>query len=998
MIDYIRKSFKKVIYFIQGSFLIYFFISGRFLLAQEFHFHKFTEKDGLAGSAIFCIQQDKHGFMWFGTDMGVSRFDGKTFENFSPSEGAAGYGVELFFQDARKRLWMQAQNNKVTIFDPASQRFLTEKNDTALSVINQYKIAGDIFIDNNGRIWFLNDEQYLFYEPKSKQVTEVLSGTVTGTIINGTRGPLLLLPKNNKALFYSNNKLDSVPQRYFVENYSPSVWRDKDGSIVFFSFEGLIRQKDTNQQLIFPFHNSLNNIRPSFLRITRNKQAWIGTYGNGIYIFDLNHPEKPPVNLCPGKPISEIFEDAEGNIWFAVINEFIGMIPYTARDTRVYRKHTQANTEQCHSVLSLGNGKVFAGFNQGKMSVFENETETELEVPGLPQYLKKQYNRIFCSVRHQNDIWIGTRQLGLIHYNPEKGCFHIVECFHEQTKVNYKLWAILDMFLGMDSLYFIGYGDKPVRQLFSVSKSCSDGHHAISRPSYVLNNTMSAIYVDGTNWFWIGTDKGLYRVKHNNKEWLSVNNPILKSEITHINEAQGFGLLVGTMDSGVYVLRDNKVAYRFDISKGLCHNQIRKIKVHGNDVFIVTASGVSYFQLRNRQMLWVKNFTKGNYLGSSNTYDLDIDDKSIYVAGFAGISIIPVSELYRKHNPVPKLAIVSVYLGDSNITVLKSPAFNYGFSRLKISYKGFYFQEPDAVNYRYRLKENEPWNYTKVTEIEIPGLRHGKYHFQVQSRIHSGPWSPVRSYHFEIRAPFWLSNGFIILVILVITGLVYLIVRARIQRINKINKIKLAALSAELQALRSQLNPHFIFNALNSIHEYVLQNDPQKASRYLTDFASLMRTILEFSRSELITLNEELNFLKKYLTIEQLRFLRKFDFQFEISPEINIEECEIHSMLLQPFVENAILHGISGISDKGLLTIRFKKEDKKLIVDVEDNGIGYSGNNENKKKRESMALKIFQDRIAKFEISGEEILYTFTNLASPQRGTKVSLIFNNYFE
>jgi LytS/YehU family sensor histidine kinase len=161
------------------------------------------------------------------------------------------------------------------------------------------------------------------------------------------------------------------------------------------------------------------------------------------------------------------------------------------------------------------------------------------------------------------------------------------------------------------------------------------------------------------------------------------------------------------------------------------------------------------------------------------------------------------------------------------------------------------------------------------------------------------------------------------------------------------------------------MNPHFIFNALNSIGSYITNKDGTTAKNYLNKFSGLMRETLENSHKETITLKEDFEILKTYLDIERKRFSEGFDFKLKIDSELDPENILVPPMMLQPFVENSIWHGISGLNYKGVLEIEVKKEDDKLLYAIDDNGIGRKKSNKNNKgyKKQSLGIKITKDRI-----------------------------------
>jgi hypothetical protein len=210
---------------------------------------------------------------------------------------------------------------------------------------------------------------------------------------------------------------------------------------------------------------------------------------------------------------------------------------------------------------------------------------------------------------------------------------------------------------------------------------------------------------------------------------------------------------------------------------------------------------------------------------------------------------------------------------------------------------------------------------------------------------------------------------------LILSAFAFFIVRQkRNQQLSKQNEI-------EQKLLRSQMNPHFIFNSLGAIQSFMMKNDGRKAAFYLSSFSSLMRSILKNSREESITLLEEKQTIENYLQLHQLRLGDKFSFNIDISEDLDADNTFLPPMLVQPFVENAILHGIEKLEENGLVSVTFNKDGKYLIINVEDNGPGIEHDTEGQNiKHISYALQIFKERVANLMKSqGIEISHTISN-------------------
>ena len=236
-----------------------------------------------------------------------------------------------------------------------------------------------------------------------------------------------------------------------------------------------------------------------------------------------------------------------------------------------------------------------------------------------------------------------------------------------------------------------------------------------------------------------------------------------------------------------------------------------------------------------------------------------------------------------------------------------------------------------------------------------------------------------------LRNQQWAYSAFIILILVLLIS--FLLLRQ--------NKLRAQQKTAQLkhQLLRNQMNPHFIFNALTAIQSYVYENNPKAAGVYLSSFAKLVRAILENSRKEYITLDKEIQWLENYLKLQLLRFDHQFEYQINLDPQLDSYELLIPPMLTQPFIENALEHGLKNIDYKGKITIQFTIEATQLLkISVEDNGIGYSPPSSHATStHNSLATKITQERLLFLNKNQANDIHFSIKPAQPS-GTIVSFI------
>ena len=382
----------------------------------------------------------------------------------------------------------------------------------------------------------------------------------------------------------------------------------------------------------------------------------------------------------------------------------------------------------------------------------------------------------------------------------------------------------------------------------------------------------------------------------------------------------------------------------------------------------------------------------------------------IVFGGRTDITIADPAELRRNTEiPVPYV---------DELQVLNQPIdFVANGSALQLSHKQNFFSikfsakaftMPKDVRFRYRLIGFDDW--TEVTGrrfanyTNVPG---GDYVFQLQAANNEGIWNEkIVELPIHLGTPFWLTWWFRISLILIVAFGAYWLYRFRVEQVKRKQKLKSdyekKLANVEMSALLAQMNPHFLFNSLNSIDSYIIRNESKKASEYLNNFARLMRLILQNSRSNYINLKDELEALELYMQMEGIRFKNKFNYSITIDEDIDSSSIVIPPMLIQPYVENAIWHGIMHKTNgtEGMVKINISRNDDDLLCVIEDNGIGrkkaaaLKDQKQNNHKR-SMGMQIIQDRIEiinkLYNMNASVNIYDMEDELGNARGTKVEL-------
>ncbi|MEQ8323754.1 MAG: histidine kinase [Vicingaceae bacterium] len=331
-----------------------------------------------------------------------------------------------------------------------------------------------------------------------------------------------------------------------------------------------------------------------------------------------------------------------------------------------------------------------------------------------------------------------------------------------------------------------------------------------------------------------------------------------------------------------------------------------------------------------------------------------------------GETIITINDV------LPKAVISGIRVNMKDTVLQDLYQLGHNENLIEVEFAGLINNRPEAVQFKYKLSgKDTAWTYSTVNKSVYQGLEPGTYNFYVYAQSKQGSWSEnPGSLAFIIAPPFYKTQTFYVL-ILIGLGFVIILVILLLEQLKRRNRMKeeefkKRVLQSELQALRAQMNPHFTFNTLSSIQNYISKNDGENASKYLSKFAKLIRMIMENAKQTDVPLEDEMNALKLYLELESLRLRDKFDYKIEVDKEIDQQYTRIPSMLIQPYVENAIWHGITNKEGKGRLTVEVIKNGSYLKCIIDDDGIGRKAAmkiSEKKKKHISHGMSITSERL-----------------------------------
>ncbi|GGM93453.1 hypothetical protein GCM10010967_28250 [Dyadobacter beijingensis] len=353
---------------------------------------------------------------------------------------------------------------------------------------------------------------------------------------------------------------------------------------------------------------------------------------------------------------------------------------------------------------------------------------------------------------------------------------------------------------------------------------------------------------------------------------------------------------------------------------------------------------------------------------------LEASDGRIYIGGLNGLNYFDPNLLkYREEKLNVIIAAVRANADDSLLTGHHGPlTLDWTQNSVEIQYLTPYFRNPEKLMYRYRLSGlDDNWvDNARNSRVRFTSLPPGDYVFSVAASLDGLTWSETATpLSFVILRPWWKNGWFIGAMALFVCAVGYGLFRTRVAAIRRQTALREHMAELEMRALRAQMNPHFIFNCLNSINRYIVKSDNATASLYLTRFAKLIRLILDNSNAKKVLLSNELEALKLYIEMERIRFDNKFDYHILIDEDVHTDSIEVPSLIIQPYVENAIWHGLLHKESNGSLWVKLRMlDDNTLECIVEDNGVGREKAGEFRSKsatgKKSLGMKLTEDRIA----------------------------------
>lgn len=900
--------------------------------------------------------QDSKGYIWIGTDAGVSRFDGRRFENFSIDDGLPDNQILLMKEDQKGRIWLVAFNGEMSYF--LDGKIYNSQTDPALQMLKFKAIVTSIFEDSKGKIWFGTNKNMLF----------CLDGHVLLKFTSSDPDKQFIFSyvnedRQGKIWIYSNQCVRVFERGHFkMTSYAPvqpisykTLASQKNNSIIYIDPKGLNSRKNGINQAVTAISPALLLKDPGYF-FYQDQELWLSA-NDGVYHFDA---QKKMTRYLQDIPAVQVFKDTRNDVWFTT-NNGIYMLPREENRLSVFNKNYGLSSDNIKSLTMDKDHKLWLGEDYGHIEILDTKTALlkHLDIPDKKTYggIKK----LLLDTAGQSMYFASDYGLGVV-----KNIDQDTKSFRYVKEVSHTGIAVKDFSISSDGKMAIALSSGVV-VIPNRNKHLEFNLSTLKDNIDFFNDRAYCVYYDPLDELWFSNINGFSKIDKNATLVPYHQNELLTKRINDIKRLSDGTMVLATDGYGLVLLKDGKITYRFTQKQGLASNICKKTFIQNNHIWVISNNGINRICLDGSAPL-IEAFEYTNPLLKNDVNDLYIDKNTAYFATSKGLVYFH-NKAHHEFAEAPRALISSIALNDQKISI-KDPDIQLRSSggKITIYFSAIDFQNQD-IWYRYRLKAEDDWTETRNRRIEFSSLSAGVYSFELCARTTNSSWGIPMSINFTVKGPFWQRTWFLIFLIALAAFTFYRIavVVTKGQKNKEQQKLLLKnkILMLEQRALQAMMNPHFVFNVMNSIQHYINTKDTSSANKILTGFAKLIRKNLEICTKSFISLEEELEYLELYLSLEKKRFGDKLRYHLQIASEIDKDETQIPSMLLQPYLENAIWHGIMPLDEGGDINIQMSQDrEKNLLIKIIDNGIGIDNSLQHKKTgHSSKGMDLTQERI-----------------------------------
>lgn len=948
---------------------------------QSVYMKHYTINDGLPSNHVYITHQDLKGYLWVATASGLSRFDGKRFENFDHSDGLIDNDVMLVANDAKNNIWVKSFSKKPA-FSVIKNNKVYEYTNTELSSLVYTISLTDKYYSEKRKTLYVTGLKGLVCI-KDGEISSIRNTSLTGDfpyfetsdgkIFSGDRRDIYEITDTAICLFQRLN-LRQEYFRMYCKNDKLYVITGRTVRV----YDYINGHFALNKVKKFPY-------RPKVLYVDQYGVWVIPIAQKGALLYKDVYLSDDPIALKIPGVVNTFTTDKEGGVWVSTTDNGLFYLPNP--EIVSYTSQDGLSSSVVHVIEPLSENNFWVGYNLGiaeLLSIKENKITAKNSVQIDDLYPDNNYMiQIINDEERDRLVFMsrgGTRVL-------KDGC--LSHLFVDSLYGTRKSLSIIN-----DSTIGIG-GTKYL--LYNIRSSGYDVFNA---------DRVYAQEFDANGDLILGSVEGLYllNLRHKTLKRVTGTETLKITCLKYVNPY----LWVGTQNNGIYLMKDDSVISNYTKTSfvKLPSNTINTLSISGDEIWLGTNRGLLYGSYNYDRMKFsdVKIISHNDGLLSPDINDISLFDSTAFIASNRGLTILTGYSEKRLQYSLSDVVVKNL----NNDSILKGDSIVLQYERegFEVAFKAAAFKYIDEMYYQYRLKSfDNKWKTTTSNKVQYTNIPPGEYTFEITVHDKRGNQSKQSQItHIKVMPRFWQTLWFKLL--LIITAFVVTVLLTHFyyrhknkQRFKKDAQRKLMA-KARMETLKAQIKPHFIFNSLNALHDYVYTNTSEDVANLLRGFAGLIRKGLHLADSNFTTVKEEVEFLTDYLELEKIKCDNCFS--YNLSVDKDAKNVSIPALVTQPFIENAVVHGMrTAMKKSGEITISYDLVDNDIICRIVDNGVGIKKTLERKasnghvSKGADISSKMISYFKTGLDVDIEITIEDLSDTASEKNGTSVTLVFKN---
>ncbi|MEP6846138.1 MAG: histidine kinase [Panacibacter sp.] len=843
---------------------------------------------------ILTIYQNRQGYILLGTTKGLYRFDGLEFYKYNQSQGTP--VVVTAISEVGNQLWVGFDSGHLGILNNNIIQPL------AFEEGHPKKPIRKILYDKNGIVWIATAGEGLFYIKNKRMynintddglsdnyvydITLAANGVIKAATDRGLNIISLSGNKKNIQIFSSKDGLPDNILRCIADTPNTVSWMGMQDAGVICLDNNLSVLASTNNW----YYGQVNDV------VATSSQLFIATEDNGLLVYDHDKNNKITTLSYHDerlKKINCLFRDRESNVWASGDNF---LMRTAGSNIEMLYKLPKPSAEKVHSILHAADKSIWVNNGNNISRISRNGDKWEQK-----NYRIKNISNTDISCLYQDargTIWIGTLGKGIVLFNPTTGAQKSIQ--DDSLLINSNIISIS----GRDSTVWISGFEGIVCAKLQNDSIVYTNYTGIED---IGSNYINYIFPDNKGRVWFATDgKGLTIFDKGKFSSLQQQTAKFGNVIYRVVEDPFNNIWYSTYKNGLVKYNGNSW-YNYTALQGLSDINITGLACARDNIIVLHHNKLDIINAKTGAITYIDDEQGiGNINTDFNAYTTDSEGNLYF------ISDSTICRYHASYNVAlePTILIDNIQLFLNDVQVQNGHSFDYDQNTISFHYSGLYYSHPEKIMYQYKLEGyDKDWVNTKDKTKNFPQLPPASYTFRVRASLNNNfTAAHEASFMFVVEKPFWVNIWFVLLCIAIAIGAIFIIIKSREKAINKFNRLEGEKIRSQLETLRSQINPHFLFNSFNTLISEIEEN-PSTAVTYVEKLSDFYRSIVMNREKDLILLQEELSIVKDYAFIQQKRYGKAVQIINTITDEQG-ESYYITPLALQLLIENAIKHNV----------------------------------------------------------------------------------------